>query len=84
MEPEANGQPSENPALFVEFDPRTEAFGWGIRGQIPAQLLVNQLELIKANLINQQLMAMAQAQQQQAAKGIVMPDGSRPHLQRGR
>ena len=65
----------EKASFVIEFDLKTQGFGWKVDGNIPIPLLVGSLELAKSCLLDQQKAMIAQQMQQQAANRIVLPNG---------
>ena len=66
--------------LVIQYDPATQMMRQQRKGHIPLPLLVNFLEIIKTELVLQELALAQQAAQQQAKNGIVIPNGPMPNF----
>ena len=81
-ESEKNGAAPEQVGgkITITYDPETNGTAYTIEGMFPRPMLVNVLEMLKAQMIGAQFAEMAKAAQQQAQRQhrgrVLMPDGS--------
>lgn len=62
--------PEPFPCLMIVFDPKTGFFGHKLMPGAPVSGLVNHLEIVKFQLVSNQMAAMRQK------PGLLLPDGS--------
>lgn len=78
---QAPNDPQAMPSVLIQWDQAVQNFRLSFSGNMmPIPALVNQLEVLKAMLVNQQLAAMAQAAERANQQKLVVPNGQRQGL----
>lgn len=70
-----NPEPCDVCACVIVFNPETHKMQWFVDSSIPVDALVGTLELIKCQLVDSQVMSIAQAAAKRVQTGLVNSDG---------
>lgn len=70
-----NPEPCDEDACVIAYNPETNKFQWFVNSRVPVDALVGSLELIKCQLVDSQMAALALAMQQRQQTGLIAPDG---------